>query len=90
MGGLRAALDDGYVPHAISGENDKATTVADANLAKPNDTPLVTFTRAHSSAAMMSNHIAALAISHIPNRGTPAPHLGLPSPQTSMQFAIGT
>jgi hypothetical protein len=31
VGGLRAALDDGYVPHAISGENDKATTMADAN-----------------------------------------------------------
>lgn len=90
MGGLRAALDDGYVPHAISGENDKATTVADANLAKPNDTPLVTISRAHGSAVTMLNHVAALYVSRIPKMGSPAPHLGLPSPQTSIQFAIDT
>lgn len=87
MGGLRAALDDGYVPHAISGENDKATTVADANLAKPNDTPSAAFTLADRPGGEIVNHIAALDISHIPNRGTPTPLPGQPLPQSSYLFA---
>src|SRR5437868_7885292 len=63
VGGLRAALDDGYVPHAISGENDKATTMADANLAEPNYACSAGLEPARRPAARVANIAVALAIS---------------------------